>query len=125
MSDKIYMSTCGSKITEAHYHRNVARELVSSAHHLMSKNKTLSAQGKAEQLFKAYSALNKAVAALVDALKATPEGRDLLMNSEYVPAPEANIEKVAHNVTTREQDALVAAAEAIALRQASVQADTL
>lgn len=131
MAEKNYMSTCGANVTEAHYFRNIARELskmagkaTHEASKHMSKDKTLTDKGKAESLFKARAALTKALDAVNNALGATPEGRALL-KSGTVAEPMTQIEALPQNVKARQDAALVAQAEAIAARKAAQLADTL
>jgi hypothetical protein len=121
---KQFMSACGSYVTEAHFYRNIARELTAQANALMSKDKTLNAEGKAARLFEAYNVLNKAVKAVETALLSTPEGVNLMQNSALQPEPATAIEKVPHNIKRRQELALIQEAEALAARKALV-AETL
>ena len=122
---KQFMSACGSYVTEAHFNRNIARELTEKATALMSKDKTLNAQGKAARLFEAYNVLNKAVKALETALWSTPEGRDLMQNSALQSEPVTAIESVPHNIKRRQELALIHEAEALAARNMVAKAETL
>jgi hypothetical protein len=101
---KAFKSVCGAMVTEAHYHRNIVREMMEEnpVAGLLAKDKTLDAEGKAARLYQARAFLLKAVDHLTTALASTSEGRALLVENAPVEFPETEIEALQHNTDASE-----------------------